>query len=286
MLVLHTRTKEALDAFIKTPSHATMLVGSDGIGKGAIAHMLASAMLGLPEAVLHARQSFRHIVPDEKNTISIETVRSLQQFVKLKTTGRAAIRRVVVIEHADRMTTEAQNAFLKLLEEPPADTAIIITVAHVTALLPTIRSRVQQLTITPPPKEVLMQAFSGQPSDRVTQAYFLSGGLPGLMTALLAEDATHPLVMSVVEAKQILQQPLFERLLHVEALSKQKEQAVLLCEALERIASAGLQQAAGKDDTVRLRKWHTILKESHTAKQAFHANGNTKLIMTNLLLQI
>lgn len=286
MLVLHSRTKEAIDAFIKAPVHATMLVGPDGIGKGAVAYLLASAMLGLPENILDARQSFKHIIPDEKNTISIETVRSLQQFVKLKTTGRATIRRVVVIEHADHMTTEAQNAFLKLLEEPPADTAIIVTVAHVTALLTTIRSRVQQLTITPPPKKILMQAFAEQPADRITQAFFLSGGLPGLMSALLAEDATHPLVTSVAEAKQILQCPLFERLLHIEALSKQKDQAVLLCEALERIANAGLQQAAGKDDTVRLQKWHTILKESHAAKQAFQANGNTKLIMTNLLLRI
>lgn len=286
MLLLHTRTKEAIDAFLKAPTHAIMLVGPDGIGKGAVAFMLASKMLGLAEDVLHARQAFRHITPDEKNTISIEAVRSLQQFVKLKTTGRSTIRRVVLIEHADRMTTEAQNAFLKLLEEPPADTAIIITVAHITALLPTIRSRVQQLTITPPPKEVLMQAFSDQSGDRTTQAYFLSGGLPGLMTALLAEDATHPLVMSVAEAKQILQQPLFERLLHIEPLSKQKEQAISLCEALERIASAGLRQAADKDDATRLRKWHSILKESRAAKQAFQANGNTKLIMTNLLLHM
>lgn len=286
MLVLHTRTKEAIDAFIKAPTHATMVVGSDGVGKGAIAYMLASAILDLPEDVLDARHAFKRIMPDERSTISIETIRLLQQFVKLKTTGRANIRRVVVIEHADCMTTEAQNAFLKLLEEPPDDTVIIITVAHVTALLPTIRSRVQQLTIIPPPKELLMQAFAKQPADRVTQAFFLSGGLPGLMSALLAEDVTHPLVMSVAEAKQILQQPLFERLLHIEALSKQKEQAVLLCEALERIASAGLQQAAAKDDTIRLQKWRTILKESHVAKQSFQANGNTKLIMTNLLLQI
>lgn len=286
MLVLHSRTKEAIEAFIQTPTHAVMVVGADGVGKGAIAYKLASTVLGYSEEVLDNRQAFKHIVPDEKNTISIETIRSLQQFVKLKTTGRKAVRRVVLIEHADSMTTEAQNAFLKLLEEPPADTVVILTVGHLTALLPTIRSRVQQLTVIPPSKQQLMDAFTAHPAERVTQAFFLSGGLPGLMTALLAEDSTHPLVTSVAEAKQILQQPLFERVLHIEALSKQKEQAILLCEALERIASAGLQQAAGKDDTTRLRKWHTILKESHAAKQSFQANGNTKLIMTNLLLRI
>jgi DNA polymerase-3 subunit delta' len=287
MVVLHPKTQDAITAYVKSPAHAVMLVGPDGAGKGTVAKMLASQVLETPEDSLVARQAFKHIEPDEKNTISIETIRQLQQYVKLKTTGTAFVRRLILIEHADRMTTEAQNAFLKLLEEPPADTIILITAAHVTALLPTIRSRVQQLTVTIPAKETLIGAFGkNQPADRVTQAFFLSGGLPGLMAALLAEDTMHPLVTSVVEAKQVLQQPLMERLLHIEPLSKQKEQAVLLCEALERIAGAGLQQAAAKNDQVRLQKWHGILKQSHTAKMQFQANGNTKLVLTNLLLQI
>ncbi|MGF7229349.1 MAG: AAA family ATPase [Candidatus Saccharibacteria bacterium] len=285
-LVLHPHSQDLLKAYIVQPSHAILLLGAEGIGKGTIGLGMSGRLLSVTTDRLATSPTFRHIIPDEKRTISIESIRKLQQFVRLKTTGTATIRRVILIENADRMTTEAQNAFLKLLEEPPTDTALIMTAAHIHGLLPTIRSRVQTLSIITPPKAQLLEHFKAQPSSRVTQAFFLSGGLPGLMTALLDGDTSHPLVESVVIAKQILQQQLFERLAHIEPLAKQKEQAISLCDALGRIAQAGLQQAADKQDTKRLKQWHRIIKETYQAKNSFEANANTKLVLTNLMLQL
>lgn len=286
MLILHERTKQAIDALVTNMPHAVMIVGADGIGKGSIALYIAEQLLGVSEDALIKTAAFKHLMPDEKGTISIESVRQLQQYVKLRTTGTARVRRLILVEHADGMTIESQNAFLKLLEEPPEDTVIILTAAHTTRLLPTIRSRVQSLSVVVPSKDAITSAFKTYPSDRVTQAYFLSGGLPGLMAALLQEDADHPLVASVAQAKQILQEPLFERMLHIEPLSKQKENAILLCQALERIAGAGIAQASAKNDVARLKKWHAIQKESYRALTAFDANANTKLVVSNLLLQL
>ncbi len=284
-LVLHPHTQKLLSSYTKQPAHAMLLLGGEGIGKHTLAFACTALFLGVaPEKLLNS-PSFKHITPDEKRTISIESIRGLQQFVRLRTTGKAAIRRVIFVENADRMTTEAQNAFLKLLEEPPADTVLIMSAAHIQGLLPTIRSRVQTLAVTAPEKSALVAHFAGKPASTVTQAYFLSGGLPGLMTALLEGDTSHPLVVSVVEAKQLLQQPLFERLTHIEALAKQKDMAISLVEALSRIAQAGLQQAAEKDDQKRLKQWHRIISETYKAKQSFEGNANTKLVLTNLLLQ-
>lgn len=284
-LVVHPHTAGLLDAFTKQPAHATLLLGAAGIGKGTLVIRATSHFLATTPDKLANTPGFRHIMPDEKRTISIEAIRNLQQFVRLKTTGKAAVRRVILIENADRMTTEAQNAFLKLLEEPPADTVIILTASTIQGMLPTIRSRVQTLTITAPQKEALVAHFNGKPTAHVTQAYFLSGGLPGLMSALLDGDVSHPLVESVTEAKRLLQLPLFERLARIEALAKQKEMAITLCEALARIAQAGLEQAADKDDQKRLKQWHKIVSETYKARASFEQNANTKLILTNLLLQ-
>lgn len=286
--VLHAQTKSAVEGYLQSPSHAVLIVGAHGIGKGSVATHLATQLLKLKDATaLEGYPHFKRIAPTEKESVSIETIRSLQQFVRLRTTGRAAIRRVIVIEHADTMTTEAQNAFLKLLEEPPEDTAVIMTAAHLHDLLPTIRSRVQTLAITPPAKADLSKYFSNDYSAaQITQAYFLSGGLPGLMTALLAGDESHPLLQSVTQAKQVLQQSLFERLVTIEAVSKDKTSAVLFCEALGRIAEAGIGQASTKNDDKRLRQWHKIRKETYEAQEAFNANANTKLVLTNLLLQL
>ncbi len=56
-------------------------------------------------------------------------------------------RKFGVIHDADRMNTEAQNALLKTLEEPPAETTMILTAANPSALLPTTRSRCQLLSL-------------------------------------------------------------------------------------------------------------------------------------------
>ncbi len=284
-LVVHPHTAKLLDAFTAQPAHATLLLGAAGMGKGTIALRASSHFLTTTPEKLINTAGFRHITPDEKRTISIESIRNLQQFVRLRTTGKAAVRRVILVENAERMTTEAQNAFLKLLEEPPADTVIILTASTVQGMLPTIRSRVQTLTITAPQKEALIAYFKDKPTAHVTQAYFLSGGLPGLMSALLDGDTSHPLVESVAEAKQLLQLPIFERLARIEALAKQKDMAITLCEALARIAQAGLEQAADKGDQKRLKQWHKIVSESYKARLSFEQNANTKLILTNLLLQ-
>jgi replication-associated recombination protein RarA len=284
-LVIHPHTAELLDAFTGQPAHATLLLGAAGMGKGTLALRATSHFLATtPDRLVNA-PGLRHITPDEKRTISIEAVRNLQQFVRLKTTGTSTVRRVILVENADRMTTEAQNAFLKLLEEPPADTVIILTASTIQGMLPTIRSRVQTLTITTPQKEALVAHFKDKPATNVTQAYFLSGGLPGLMSALLDGDVSHPLVESVAEAKQLLQLPLFDRLARIEALAKQKETAMTLCEALARIAQAGLEQAADKGDQKRLKQWHKIVSETYKARLSFEQNANTKLTLTNLLLQ-
>lgn len=60
-----------------------------------------------------------------------------------------AQRKVFVILHADRMNVNAQNAFLKVLEEPPADTHLLLTSEREGILLETIRSRCQHLIFQP-----------------------------------------------------------------------------------------------------------------------------------------
>ena len=227
-------------------------------------------------------------IHDDNGTISIEAIRDLQKFLQLKTIGTKPIRRAVVIEHAEALTKEAQNALLKILEEPPADTVLLLTADNQRALLPTILSRVQIIPVYAPEEQTLREHFTTQGKEpaAVTQAYFLSGGLPGLMTALLAEDGSHPLLGGVTVAKEILQKQLFERLALVESLSKQKEEAAHMLQALQHIAQTGLNQAAAKQDAAKVKQWHHILKVTSEATQALDQNANAKLVLTNLMLQL
>jgi DNA polymerase-3 subunit delta' len=89
----------------------------------------------LAEGKLHAYQS--------TEVISIDDIRDIEDTLFLK--PFEARRRVVIVVDAESMTHQAQNAFLKLLEEPPADTTIILTSSQPERLFPTIRSRCQRI---------------------------------------------------------------------------------------------------------------------------------------------
>jgi hypothetical protein len=248
----------------------------------AIAKALAAEMLGVPLSSYPYYLLISYLlVEPEKPSIPIDAIRELQKFLLLKTTGGGNIRRIVIVEDAHKMTTEAQNAFLKLLEEPPTDTLIILTTTSPRELLPTILSRTQHIAITAPTKGQLKPLID----KGGEQAYFLSGGLPGLLSALLA-DENHPLTASVNLAKEVLQKQPFERLSMVDTLFKQREAALGVVEALERIAQAGLSGASTKQDTARMRQWHKVRKASLDAQQALRASANTKLVLDNLFLCI
>lgn len=286
-LILHHQTKSHVAQFLQQPVHAVMLVGAAGIGKTCLGEHIVTEALGIKPAELAHYAYFSRLQPI-KGSLSIDAIRDLQRFLQLKTIGREPIRRAVIIEHADTLTIEAQNAFLKLLEEPPADTILLLTVDNQRALLPTIVSRLQSLPVYPPEEAELKAYFANQAHDTnaVTQAYFLSGGLPGLMTALLRDDQTHPLREGVTTAKLILQKPLFERLALVEGLSKQKDAAVYTIQALQYIARTGLAQGAIKEDAVKIKQWHHILKVTTEALEALGYNANTKLTVSNLMLKL
>ena len=284
-LILHEATRTQVERFLDNPAHAVLVAGPDGIGKAALAEAVAARVLQAHDLANHP---YVMRLSPEGTSISIEKIRELQKFMQLKTAGAARVRRAVIIEHASSLTHEAQNAYLKLLEEPPADTLMLLTVSSPRALLPTILSRLQTITVHAPSAEQLQPLLQASGKDETTlrQAYFLSGGLPGLLSALISGDETHPLLSAVATAKELLQKEPFERLSLVEHLSKQKESALAVLDALNRMAQASLQASAAKQDTARLKQWHTIRKNTLAARQSLERSGNTKLTLSNLFLHL
>ncbi len=91
-----------------------------------------------------------------KNTgIRIASIRMLEHRIQL--TPNEGTYKICIIEDADQMTTQAANAFLKTLEEPPSDTIIILTSSRPNSLLPTITSRCQQIPFVPIARKLIEQ---------------------------------------------------------------------------------------------------------------------------------
>lgn len=283
-LAIHPTTKRQLELFTSQPSHALAIVGPLGIGKSALARRLVSDILGMPEEKLSNYQYLQVITAE--TSISIENIRNLVKFLQLKTTGNKPLRRFAIIEHAGTMTTEAQNALLKSLEEPPQDTLIILTLENEKAMLPTILSRLQTVRVHTPTKSELKTAFASLDDKTFEQTFNLSGGLPGLMHAITSSDELHPLAAAIETAKQVLQAKTFERLQMVDSLSKQKGETEQLLQALKRISNASLAQAASKHDNKSLRRWQRVLQATHQAETAMLGGAQTKLNLTRLMLEL
>ena len=90
-----------------------------------------------------------------KASVEVAEVRKVAPF--LRKTAAEADWRVVIIDDADTMNINAQNALLKILEEPPENTVLILVTHRIGALIPTIRSRTQVLHFKPLSPEHLRQ---------------------------------------------------------------------------------------------------------------------------------
>ncbi|MGD0284676.1 MAG: AAA family ATPase [Candidatus Saccharimonadales bacterium] len=285
-LITHPTTKQQYERIIQQPGHALLIVGADGIGKTAVAQQLIADILKVPLEKLSSYSYFLQVSPIA-NTISIEAAREIKHFFELKTLGSQLIRRGILIEHAESLTIEAQNALLKTIEEPPSDSIIILTVGHEQLLLPTIVSRLQRFTIHRPKNEAVLTHFLaiGKKSDEVKIALAMSDGLPGLMHAILfSED--HPLLQGIEQAKIFLKASKFSRLTMIDEYVKQKEGLIMFIQALLRISESGLRQAAQRGNNKNVQQWQKILNATYNAEQSLLLNAQSKLVLDNLIFEL
>jgi DNA polymerase III subunit delta' len=187
-----------------------------------------------------------------------------------------------VVADAHTMSAEAQNALLKTLEEPPANTVIILISNTATSLLPTVRSRCIIITVKRPAPADLKKYFTTQgfADADIDRALLMSGGLPGLAHAILTGDDDHPMMTATATARRIIQGTRFGRLTLVDALSKQREQAIDVCQMLQRMAHVRLQA-----DPLAA-QWQRIITVAYDAEQQLVGSGQPKLVLTNLLLSL
>ena len=140
-------------------SHAYLFLGGAGAGKRLIANTFAKALQcegeQKPCGYCRSCQSFDHgnhpdiiYVRGEKKNIVVDEIREqILETVDLKPYHYA--KKIYIIEKADTMNVQAQNALLKTLEEPPAYAVFLLLAERAEAFLPTILSRVVTMKIRP-----------------------------------------------------------------------------------------------------------------------------------------
>jgi DNA polymerase-3 subunit delta' len=183
-------------------AHALLFTGIDGVGRQTTAKALAMALnclspvgvspcteCGSCRKVISGNHPDVVVVKASGAFIKIDQVRSLRKHLRFAPLEGG--RRVIIINDGQTMNPEACNALLKILEEPPRDTHIILTASQTTDLLPTIVSRCQHIPFRPIATakiaEVLV-ASKGLDEDRATTLAVLAKGSLGRALAADTEQ--------------------------------------------------------------------------------------------------
>ena len=191
------------------PSHAYLFQGPRGAGKRTAARAFAAEILAAavadatdaaaeedtrrralldpsphPDLVWLAPSGPQHLVDDvRERVIRAATYRPFE-----------GGRRVFVIEAAEAMRDESQNALLKTLEEPPGFVHLILISSEPAALLETISSRCQPVAFAPLPADAVEAALAGEAgSEELSAAARLSAGNVNLARFLLTETGARDL---------------------------------------------------------------------------------------------
>ena len=176
-------------ALRRGPSHAYSFVGPSGSGKGAAARAFAAELLAIGAS--DPAESRRRALADPSPHPDLTWLRPpgnqhLVEDIRREVIGAVPYRpfeggrRVFVVESADAMAEESQNALLKTLEEPPGYAHLILITAEPAALLETVRSRCTPVSFAPLPREALEGRLAadlpGHSPDEVTALAALAGG--------------------------------------------------------------------------------------------------------------
>jgi DNA polymerase III subunit delta' len=238
------RARVALSAALAAgPSHAYLFRGPRGSGKRAAARAFAAEILATgaedgddarrralldpsphPDLVWLAPRGAQHLVEEVRERVI--RAASYRPFEGEK--------RVFVVEAAEAMRDESQNALLKTLEEPPEFAHLILLSSEPEALLETVVSRCQPIDFAPLPAEVLEAALDGDPDETAAAARLSAGDLDRARLLL-----SGPGKKLRTQARELDWRALLDT---AEAAGEEAEAAAR--EALEEQAAAGFKRSA------------------------------------------
>ena len=209
-----------------------MFAGPDRVGKFLVAKEFADSLTG------DSSTDTRLLEPESEETggvikekmIPVESIRDLRAFLSsYPSRGRF---RVGIVRDAHRLTEGAQNALLKMLEEP-VDTALVVLITHEPGrILGTVQSRCHRVSFEPVSEELITLGMRELfPDGTAVEPFFFSLGRPGLPLSAAADPK------SFEKKKMLLRQlfrlgslPVSDRLALSEQLGKNIPFGIELCE--------------------------------------------------------
>ena len=273
-LVLHPTLYRHVRAYSTDPPHAILLYGKKSSGKATLAQAIAEDIISTRKG-----SSIVEIAPlEERKIISIDQIRQLKIMLRTKSSAY----RIILIPDADILTLEAQNTFLKLLEEPPVGVVFLLTSSKPESLLPTIRSRLLKLRYISPTKEQQIEYANKSSTENFDTALRIAEGRIPVLKALVDAGDSNPTLEYIELAKDILSEQKEERLIRVDAMSKDNAQTEAVIEALLVTSMAALRHSL--ENKRDYSSWLKRVRAVEQAQNQLNRNVLTKLVLCRLFL--
>lgn len=271
---IHPQTQQHLDSLVRDLPQSMVLTGPEGVGLSAAVSYVADRVHSKPIYVLPEKDEKVDI---EKGVITVDIIRRLYSMTKTIETGT----RLIVIDDAERMGVQAQNAFLKLLEEPGANTHFIVLTHAVAKLLPTIRSRVQTIEIHPvstTQSEALLDTLQVTDKTRRSQLLFIASGLPAQLTILASDGNVFEARAQIIrDARTYLQGSMYDRLKVASSFKDDRQGSLTLLLDAMKLLQGSLKTGNSPE---QVKKIAILLK----VRERIEANGNIRLQLASVAL--
>lgn len=156
-IVGHKREREELSGLLSRDGLSLSFSGKEGTGKKLVALSFLRELLGISESDDIRKNPDLFLIEKEDEMIKADDIRALINFSGIK--SYLGGKKAVLIDNAENMNKNAQNALLKILEEPPKGEFIILITKDFEELLPTIRSRVTNIRFQDLKDEEIREIF-------------------------------------------------------------------------------------------------------------------------------
>lgn len=313
--------KEHLQSAIsaKKISHAYIINGEKSSGKEFIAKIFAMALEcekgevnpcqechSCKQALSDNHPDIIRVSHEKPNTISVDDIRAqINNDVTIK--PYSSPYKIYIVNEAEKMTVQAQNAILKTLEEPPEYAIILLLTTNVNALLPTILSRCVVLNMKPVAdeqiKKFLMEKVQVPDYKAEVCAAFARGNVGKAKALAISEDFENVKAEALALVKYVQDMELYEILAAIKKITEYKLEvndyldiiAIWYRDVLLFKATSDVNHLVFREEIQALRKAaqrssyegiEKVLDALEKAKNRLNANVNFDLTMELLMLDI
>lgn len=300
-------------------SHAYLINGEKSSGKEFVAKVFAMALQcekggeepcqechSCKQALSGNQPDIIRVTHEKPNTISVDDIRTqINNDVAIK--PYSSPRKVYIVNDAEKMTVQAQNAILKTLEEPPEYAVILLLTTNVNALLPTILSRCVVLNMKPVADELIKKYLMEQlqvPDYKAEVCVAFARGNVGKAKALAASEEFENVKAEALSLlKYIKDMELHEIVAAIKKITEYKLEindyldimAIWYRDVLLFKATADVNHLVFREEIQAIRKVaqrssyegiESVIEALEKAKNRLNANVNFDLTMELLMLEI